>query len=588
MNYDAFSPICCVVGHVDVGKTKLLDYLRNSMTKEISGITQQLGATYYNKDALDNIINNPKNKLNINGLIIIDTPGHECFTTMRMVGCKISHMAILIIDVVKGLEKSTIESINILKTYQTDFVIALNKIDKINGWIKCPAKNLKQTLEKQKKQTLDDLKKYVNHIICQLAEHEINAQLYYENTDYKTFVSMVPVSASSGEGISDLVLLISKLIEKKKKELIKTNLFKYMHGYVLDQRQDNKFGSFYMMVNSIGTIKEGDMIKINNNNYNVKYLLTVDDQNEMKDKSNFKRCSEITGTHGFGLILDNDVVLNPGDMYIDTNCQLDDEALSIKHTTLNYNDYYIEDNVKEQDIKLNKYGLTINIPSKSILSAMVKMFSDDNIPIANYSIGRLTKDVIIKAKTLSTSKDKLLNEKYELYRCILIFDPIVQNQNNKLDDDLIQLMNNEKVILIKSNTIYKLKELYQEYYNKIKTQIINKYIQASPFKLNIIPKYIFLTSSPLLFGVKVIEGSIKKGIKIFAYKDNKSIELGVLSGIHKNKVDVDEANKNDEVCIRVENDIKRIKYGDDFDHTYVLQQERSDSNNKITQMLQEI
>ena len=114
MDHDTFSPICCVIGHVDVGKTKLLDYMRGSITKEISGITQQLGATFYNKDALDSIINNPKNKAS-SGLIIIDTPGHECFTTMRMVGSKISHLAILLIDIVKGLEKSTIESINILK-----------------------------------------------------------------------------------------------------------------------------------------------------------------------------------------------------------------------------------------------------------------------------------------------------------------------------------------------------------------------------------------------------------------------------------------------------------------------------------------
>ena len=206
-------PVCCVLGQVDVGKTKLLDILRGSniQKKEVGGITRQIGSTYLCKETLGQLSENTS--VNIDGLLMIDTPGHDCFSQMREIGVKTCHLAIVIVDIIKGLENQTIQCIELLKSKNTPFIIVLNKIDRIYGWKPTTHRKLKNVFEQQNKSILKSIKEYSNKIIGRLAELEINALLYYENTNPAEFVSMVPVSAKTGEGLSDLIVLISKIFK---------------------------------------------------------------------------------------------------------------------------------------------------------------------------------------------------------------------------------------------------------------------------------------------------------------------------------------------------------------------------------------
>ncbi|MGH0166338.1 UNVERIFIED_CONTAM: hypothetical protein FKN15_065573 [Acipenser sinensis] len=176
------SPVICVLGHVDTGKTKILD-----------------------KFDAENI--------KIPGMLIIDTPGHESFSNLRNRGSSLCDIAILVVDIMHGLEPQTLESINLLKEKKCPFIVALNKIDRLYDWKKSPETDLVTTLKKQKKNTKDEFDERAKAVILEFAQQGLNAALFHENKDPRTFVSLVPTSAHTGDGMGNLIALLVELTQ---------------------------------------------------------------------------------------------------------------------------------------------------------------------------------------------------------------------------------------------------------------------------------------------------------------------------------------------------------------------------------------
>uniref|UniRef100_T1KTN5 Tr-type G domain-containing protein n=1 Tax=Tetranychus urticae TaxID=32264 RepID=T1KTN5_TETUR len=219
------SPVICVLGHVDTGKTKILDYIRKTHVQdnEAGGITQQIGATFVPPSAIHDQCKIVKDvtELKLPGLLIIDTPGHESFTNLRSRGSSLCDIAILVVDIMHGLEAQTIESINLLKSRKTPFIIALNKIDRLYGWKSNPRKDVEELIKSQASHTRAEFEqRATKDVILAMNENELNAALYYNNPDPKTYVSMVPTSAHSGDGMGNLInLIVFYCQERLKKRL---------------------------------------------------------------------------------------------------------------------------------------------------------------------------------------------------------------------------------------------------------------------------------------------------------------------------------------------------------------------------------
>ncbi|CCD13278.1 unnamed protein product, partial [Trypanosoma congolense IL3000] len=214
------SPICCVLGHVDTGKTSLLDRIRatNVQGGEAGGITQQIGATFFPRESLfeatQELNKKYKHELNVPGLLVIDTPGHESFTNLRSRGSSLCDIAILVIDIMHGLEPQTRESIRLLRERRCPFIIALNKVDRLYDWEAHKDMDIERTLSMQKDHVRGEFDTRLTQVKQELLQEGLNSELYYRNTEVRKVVSIVPTSAKTGEGISDLILLEVQLVQQ--------------------------------------------------------------------------------------------------------------------------------------------------------------------------------------------------------------------------------------------------------------------------------------------------------------------------------------------------------------------------------------
>lgn len=579
-------PTCSVIGHVDVGKTSFLDYFKQKKTNEVRGITQQLTVYSYDKEHLSNCIDNPSfnDNFKLDGLIFIDTPGHEYFSQMRTITSSISHLVIVMIDIIKGIEPTHIEILKYLREKHIDFIIVLNKMDRIFEWNSKEKQSLKNAFKSQKKEVISKLNGYANNIICQLAENDINACLYYNNSDYKTFISMIPLSSKSGEGISDLLMVISKIMEKKFKLFQKALFYKDIRGFVVDGKIDDKFGKIFTVIthDKFKEYEKFKLIKRNNNilNCHLKHIIKNGVRIETSDNED---------SVSF-VMEDKTFEMESGDIIITEETDKNYSELILSQVSLNFDEtvedsYNTTEDVSEYDekLKLDKYGICIISLSKMMHGALYKMFKTDmNIPISICTVDKLNKNTIIKVTNNNTvnKNDKLLDKKYNYYRVIIIFEPVLKE--HYIDPELLEFANNNKITIIGSNSIYRLKEKYQKYCEDISNKIKSEYSGLMECEIEIVPNCIFLKTSPLLIGFKVKKGILNIGTKIKATSTKGNIVvLGTVKSIEKDKKSIQSANVKDEVCVKIEAIDKKITFKVDFDETYKFETYRTKEDDNI-------
>ncbi|CAK9016099.1 unnamed protein product [Durusdinium trenchii] len=256
------SPVICIMGHVDTGKTKLLDKIRktNVQEGEAGGITQQIGATFFPDIALQEQTKKVGTdfELEVPGVLIIDTPGHESFNNLRMRGSSLADLAILVIDIMHGLEPQTVESLELLKKRKCPFIIALNKIDILYEWNSKPYTSIQEALERQEQSVRDEFQTRFQNVVLQLNERGLNCNLYWENDDFRTAVSIVPTSALTGEGVPDLLYMILKLTQDLMAD--KLEVQEELECTVIEVKNIEGLGTTVDVVLLNGTLREGDQI----------------------------------------------------------------------------------------------------------------------------------------------------------------------------------------------------------------------------------------------------------------------------------------------------------------------------------------
>lgn len=299
------SPIICVLGHVDTGKTKLLDYLRKSHVQdnEAGGITQQIGATFVPPVAITEQTKGTKQAepLRLPGLLIIDTPGHESFSNLRSRGSSLCDIAILVIDIMHGLEPQTIESINLLKSRKTPFVVALNKVDRLYDWREGPRRDIEDVIKSQKTNTKLEFEKRTKEVILQLNQESLNAALFYENENPREYISLVPTSAHTGDGMGNLINL---LIYYSQHMLAKRIVYdmERLEATVLEVKAIPGHGTTIDVILVNGYLREGDRVVLAGHDgplvTHIRSLLVPQPLKELRIKTPYKELKCVYGAIG--------------------------------------------------------------------------------------------------------------------------------------------------------------------------------------------------------------------------------------------------------------------------------------------------
>lgn len=502
---DLRSPICCILGHVDTGKTKLLDKVRqtNVQEGEAGGITQQIGATYFPSDAIrqkTNVVNKDgKFDLKVPGLLIIDTPGHESFSNLRSRGSSLCNIAILVVDIMHGLEPQTLESMRLLRDRKTPFVVALNKIDRLYGWKKIDNNGFQESLSLQNKSVQNEFRNRLEETKLAFAEQGFNAELFYENKSMAKFVSLIPTSAHTGEGVPDLLKLIVQLTQER---MVGSLMYlSEVQATVLEVKAIEGFGMTIDVILSNGILREGDRIVLCGVEgvikTNIRALLTPAPMKELRLKSAYVHNKEIKAAMGIkisapgleGAIAGSRLMVVGPD---DDESDLEDE---------------VEADLAMLFSRVEKTGKGVSVQASTLgsLEALLDFLKQCKIPVANVGIGPVYKRDVMQCG--------IMLERAPDYAVMLCFDVKVDKEAQAYADD-------NGIKIFTADIIYHLFDAFTKHLDEQleKKKEESKLLAVFPCVLS--PVAVFNKTGPIVVGVDVIDGSLRLNTPIAAIKTN--------------------------------------------------------------------
>jgi translation initiation factor 5B len=542
-------PIVAVMGHVDHGKTSLLDTIRstNIAKKEAGAITQHIGASEISieeiKAMCGELLEKNKIKFTIPGLLFIDTPGHESFTHLRERGGSIADIAILVVDVSVGFQPQTHESIMILKEYKTPFVVAANKIDLINGW-KTKSKDfcgISAAIENQLPEVEAKLDEAIYKIVAELSKYNIDSERFDRVTNFQKQVSIIPVSAKTKEGIPELLLYLAGLSQKFLK--LEVDEGKYGEGTILEVREEKGIGTTIDVILYDGRLKKNDEIIFGTLSGASKTKVRAILKPNPKKSGEYEYVDQVYAAAGIKIFapgVENALAGSP--LLVDDGNPKTDQLKEI------------ENMIKEIISESEKNGVIVKADTLGSLQALKKLLFSKNVEIKRAGIGQVVKKDVLDASVVKNQSP---------------LQGVVLSFNVQIAEDAYQEAARLGVKIFQSQVIYSLCEEYLLWVSEEKKRMEKEALTRLPFpvKLKVLHGCIFRVSKPAIFGVEVISGKLKKGEVLI---NQQGEIIGQVKEIQKEGNSLEIAQQKDQVAISVDEAVcKKSFFEGDYLYSYI-------------------
>ena len=543
------SPILVVLGHVDVGKTTLLDKIRGTAVakREPGTMTQHIGASFLPWRALEEMCA-PLSKsigaaVKIPGFLVIDTPGHEAFSNLRSRGGSIADLAILVVDINRGFERQTYEAVELLKTRKTPFVVAANKIDKIPGWEPKPGAPFVRSLAEQSWDAQAKLEELLTSIIVEFGKEGFTADRYDRVRDFAKTVAIVPISAVTGEGIPDLMLVLAGLSQRYlAKRLVAT--VGPAKGVVLEVRETPGLGSTIVAIIYDGVLKKGDTIVVGGLDKpvvtKVKALLMPKPLDEMRSpEDRFLAVDEVRAAAGVLIAAQGlEEVVAGAPLAAVSGLEKIEEVVR-----------EVQEEVNAVKVSRDVTGVVVKADTLGTLEALVSYLRRFNVPVRYADVGPVVRRDVVEASVVRNSD--------RLRAAILAF-------NVKVTEEAEVEAKSRGVAIFQGKILYQVVDEYLKWYESEREAErkaeLSKLIL--PGKIKLLPGYVFRRSDPVIVGVEVLSGRIRRGYPLMT-RDGKRI--GEIMQIQEHKKPLDEAVKGQEVAVSIRGKVmvgRQIKEGD--------------------------
>ena len=545
-------PVVVVLGHVDSGKTSLLDRVRGTavQAREVGGITQHIGASFFPIETIKDITGPlyqrlSKSETQIPGLLVIDTPGHEVFANLRVRGGSAADLAIVVADVNKGFEPQTIESIEILRKRKVPFVIALNKIDMVTGWRKNSLSPfVSEEMKNQDVNVLEMLDTKIYNVVGSLSRLGYSSEAFWRVKDFTKELAIVPVSAVTGVGIPELLAVLVGLAQQFMGRRLERHT-SGARGIVLEINEEVGLGPSANVILLDGIIKRGDVVVVAKRDgaviTKIKALLLPKPLDEMRDpRDKFKPVDQVVSAAGLKITSpDLNGVLAGSPLYVLERKQDEDILRQM-----------VESEIKSAIINTDSNGVILRCDTIGSIEAIMDLLKKANVNIRSADIGHITRRDVIEASAVR-EKDRYLG--------------VVLGFNVKVLDDAQRESQERNVKIFNEQIIYNLVRTYTDwvtYQREHEESIL--FNEIPPIcKFQFMRGYIFRRNDPAVFGAEVLVGKLRQKVLVMS---NDGKKIGIIQQVQENGKAIEEATKGMQVAVSIKGPVigRQINEEDTF------------------------
>ena len=559
------TPIVAVLGHVDHGKTTLLDKIRGSAVSdgEAGAITQHIGATAVPLETVSEMAGAlvDPDDFDLPGLLFIDTPGHHSFTTLRSRGGALADIAILVVDVNDGFQPQTEEAIDILRRTGTPFVVAANKVDTTPGWNPQGRVPIQESMESQSNRARSMLDENLYELIGDLSDHGFSADMYWRVQDFQKNIGVVPVSAMTSEGVPDLLAVLMGLSQRYMKAEMEIDVAGPGAGTVLEVKDERGFGATIDVVLYDGTVEEDDVLVVGGTDgpivTEVRALLQPRPLAEIRTEKRFERVDAVTAAAGVKIAAP-DLADAMAGAPVRIVRDRDEEAVIEE----------VQAELADIQVETAEEGVVVKADTLGSLEAIANALQEAEVPILRAEVGDVAPRDVAVASTANQDK----------HETILAF-------NVDVLPDAEDNLETADVKLFRDDVIYQLVEEYGAFVEEIERaqqeNVLDKITRPARFR--ILEDHTFRQSNPAVVGVEVLGGTLQNNTRVVKWDGNEPDRVGELSGIQEQGDDVSEARTGSRVSVAIDGPTvgRQIEEGDELwveipeKHAKILEQELS-------------